>query len=95
MRTSYAMMASRVTPPTEDEGAEVNGAEKAGGVAMGPPQSKLCLIPSNDNSIYGTYNRKIRRLLKGDKKMAKKPRDSGRNNELITSRCIPIDIYKG
>ena len=92
MRTNYAMMASRVTPPTEDEGAEMNGAEEAGGVAIGPPQSKLCLIPSNDSSIYGTYNRKIRRLLKGDKKMAKKPRDSERKNELITSRCIPIDI---
>ena len=27
--------------------------------------------------------------------MAKKPHDSGRKNELIMSRCIPIDIYKG
>ena len=32
---------------------------------------------------------------KGYKKMAKKPRDSGRKNELITSHRIPIDIYKG
>ena len=27
-------MASRVTPPTEDEGAEVDGAKEAGGVAV-------------------------------------------------------------
>ena len=27
--------------------------------------------------------------------MAKKPYDSGRKNELITSHHIPIDIYKG
>ena len=27
--------------------------------------------------------------------MAKKPYDSGRKNELITSRHIPINIYKG
>ena len=34
MRTSYAMMALRVTPPTEDEGAEVDGAKKAGRVVV-------------------------------------------------------------
>ena len=33
MRTSYAMMASRVTPPAE-EGAEVDGEEEAGGVTV-------------------------------------------------------------
>ena len=27
--------------------------------------------------------------------MTKKPCDSGRKNEFITSRRIPIDIYKG
>ena len=27
--------------------------------------------------------------------MAKKTRDSGRKNELITSRRIPINIYEG
>ena len=27
--------------------------------------------------------------------MAKKPYDSGRKNELITSRHVLIDIYKG
>ena len=34
MRTSCATMASRVTPPTEEEGAEVDGAEEAGGVTI-------------------------------------------------------------
>ena len=34
MCTSYAMMASSVTPPTEDEGAEVDGAVEAGGAAV-------------------------------------------------------------
>ena len=33
MCTSCAMMASSVTPPTKDEGAEVDGAVEAGGVA--------------------------------------------------------------
>ena len=34
MHTNRAMMASRVTPPVEDEGAEVDGAVEAGGVAV-------------------------------------------------------------
>ena len=34
MRTSYAMMASRVTLPIEEEGVEVDGVEEAGGVAV-------------------------------------------------------------
>ena len=34
MRISYAMMALRVTPPAEEEGAEVDGVEEAGGVAI-------------------------------------------------------------
>ena len=34
MCTSYAMMASNVTPPTKDEGAKVDGAVEAGGVAV-------------------------------------------------------------
>ena len=34
MRTSYAMMASSVTPPVEDEGAEVEGAVEVRGVAV-------------------------------------------------------------
>ena len=34
MRISYAMMALSVTPPIEDEGAEVDGAVEAGGAAI-------------------------------------------------------------
>ena len=34
MRTSYAMMTSRVTPPAEEEGAEVGVVEEAGGVTV-------------------------------------------------------------
>ena len=34
MCTSYAMMALSVTPPTEEKGAEEDGAEEAGGVAI-------------------------------------------------------------
>ena len=34
MHTSCTMMASRVTPPIEDEGVEVDGAIEAGGVVV-------------------------------------------------------------
>ena len=34
MCTSYAMMAFRVIPPIEDEEAEVDGAEEAGGAVV-------------------------------------------------------------
>ena len=34
MHTSYAMMASRVTPLVEEEGAEVDGVEEARGVIV-------------------------------------------------------------
>jgi len=34
MRSSYAMIASRVTPPADEEGADVEGVEEAGGVTV-------------------------------------------------------------
>ena len=34
MRITCAMMASSITPPAEDEGAEVDGAVEAGGDAV-------------------------------------------------------------
>ena len=34
MHTSCAMIASRVTPPAKDEGAEVDGAVEAGGAVV-------------------------------------------------------------
>ena len=61
----------------------------------GLPQSELCLASSNSSCIYGTHNREVRRLGKGDRKMAKDLCDNWRKNELITGHRIPIDIYKG
>ena len=60
-----------------------------------PLRSKLGLALSDSSSVYGTHNQKMRRLEIGDKKMAKNSHDSQRKNELITSHCIPIDIYEG
>ena len=34
MRCSYAMTTSRVTPPSDEEGADVEEAEEAGGVVV-------------------------------------------------------------
>ena len=34
MRSSSAIMASRITPPTEEEGAKVDELERGGGVAV-------------------------------------------------------------
>ena len=34
MHTSCTMMALKVTPPVEEEGEKVDGAEEAGGVAI-------------------------------------------------------------
>ena len=47
-----------------------------------PPRSKLCLAPSNGSCIYGTHNCEVRRLKKGDKKMAKDTCDSRRKMSL-------------
>ena len=55
---------------------------------------KLCLTPSNGRCSNGTHNREVRRLEIGDKRMAKNPRDSRRENKLITGHRILIDIYK-
>ena len=54
---------------------------------------KLGLTPSDSSSVYGTHDRKMRRLGIRDRKMVKNPCDSRRKNELITGRRIPIDIY--
>ena len=34
MHTSYAMMASRIIPPTKDKEAKVDGVEEVGGVVV-------------------------------------------------------------
>ena len=92
------MTALRVTPPADEEGADVEGVEEAGRVTClcpWPFRSKLGLAPSNGSNVYGTHNHKMRRLGIGDRKMVKDPRDSRRKNELITGRRILIHIYKG
>ena len=59
------------------------------------PWSQLYYAPSNGSYIYGTYIREVGRLGIEDRKMANDSRDNGRKNEIITSRRILIDIYKG
>ena len=98
MRTSYAMIASSVTPPAEDEGEEVDGAVEARGAVMsvqGLPQSKLCCTSSNGSCIDGSYEGEVGRLEIEDRKMVKELHDRRKKNEHITSRHILIDIYKG
>ena len=58
-------------------------------------QSKLGLTPPNRSYTNGTYNSEVRRIRNRDIKMAKTPHDSRRKNELITGRCILIDINEG
>ena len=82
------MIVSRVTAPTKEEGAEVDGGEEVGGVAV-------CVWGRRDLSYDGTHHEKIRRNRKGNGKMAKNLHDSRRKNKLITGRHIPVDIYKG
>ena len=56
---------------------------------------KLCNTPLNGSSVNGTHIREVGRLGIGDRKVAKESNDSKRKNELITSRCVLVDIYKG
>ena len=62
---------------------------------LGLPQAKLCKTLLYCSSVNGTHKQKVRRLRIDNGKMAKESRDSGRKNKLITSLCVPIDIYKG
>ena len=90
------MIVSRVTAPAKEEGAEVDGGEEVGGVAV-------CVWGRRDLSYASVKryqclwhpSRKIRRNRKGNGKMAKNLRDSRRKNKLITGRHIPVDINKG
>ena len=59
-----------------------------------PFQSKLGLAPSNRCHANGTHDSEVSRLTIRDRKMVNDPRDSRRENKLITDRRIPIDIYK-
>ena len=91
-------MASRVAPPVEDKGAEVDGAEEAEGV--------IVLVWGRLNRSYASLRLTVAASMafitvkwgdlgKQTKKMAKDLPDSRKKNELITSHRIPIDIYKG
>ena len=93
MRTSCAMMASSVTPSAEEEGVEVDGAVEAEGVIV--CDWGCSRTPLNGSGVNGTNKRKMGRLMIGDRKVAKEPRDSGRKDELIISHRALIDIYKG
>ena len=69
------MTASKVTPPTEEEGTDVDGTEEAGGVTV-LVWLKKGLTPSNGRCIYGTYDGEVCRLRIGNRRMAENPRDS-------------------
>ena len=76
MCTSYAMMASSVTPPAEDKGAEEDGAVEARRAAI-PIRS--CLNRSYAalrRTIVALYECEVGRNGIGDKELAKEPRDS-------------------
>ena len=60
------MIMSRVTPPTEVEGAKEDGAEGVGGVAV----PKLCLTPFNGSVVNGTHNGEVVVRGKRNRKMA-------------------------
>ena len=60
-----------------------------------PFRSKLGLASLNRSCADGTHDSVIRRIRNRDRKMAKDPHDSRRKNELITGRCILININDG
>ena len=96
MRSSCAMMVASVTPPLEEERAEVDGAEEARGVAVlvhgrfGRSWDSLRLTDRAD----GTYDGEVRRLGIRDRGVANDPRDSRRKDKLITSHRISISIHE-
>ena len=64
-------------------------------LCLGLPRAKLYKTPLYGSGANGTHKRKVRRLKIDNGKMAKKSHDSIRKNELITSCCVPKDIYEG
>ena len=57
--------------------------------------SEAEITSSNSSCVNGTYDEEVIGQKKGDRKMAKNPRDSWRKDELITGHHILINIYKG
>ena len=65
------MIASRVTPPAEEEGAEVDGAEGVGGAAVLNCLERTCTsLRLMVARVYGTHNMEVVRNGKGNIKMA-------------------------
>ena len=89
-------MVASVTPPLEEEGAKVDGAEEARGVAVsvhgrvGRSWALLCLM----YCAGGTYDGEVRRLGIRDRGVANDPRDSRRKDKLIMGRHISISIHE-
>jgi len=90
------MIASSVTPPLEEEKAEVHGREGVGEFVIsirgcfGRSRASL----SNRRRANGTYDGKemITKDRDRDRKMTNDLLDSQRENEFIMCHCISIDI---
>ena len=91
------MVVASVIPPLEEEGVEVDGAEKAKGVTVSVRLLRLKLgrALSNGYNTDGTHDGEVGRLGIRDKGVANDPHDSQRKDKLITSYYIFIDIYEG
>ena len=76
------MMASRVTPAAEEEGAEVEGTKEEG--VVGDVGSSFSIHGRFDRSwallcrieLAGTHNGEVRRVRNGDGEVLEDPRDS-------------------
>ena len=55
---------------------------------------KLALASSNGSYANGTYHDEVKRLVIGDRVVAKNLCENQRENELITGQHILINIYK-
>ena len=90
------MVVASVIPPLEEEGVEVDGAEKAKGVTVSVRLLRLKLGRALSNGYHtdGTHDGEVGRLGIRDKGVANDPHDSQRKDKLITSYYIFIDIYE-
>ena len=88
------MITSRVTPPAEEEGAEVDGAEGVGGAADPDRLERSCALLLLTVAVC-THNMEVAGNGKGNRKMVRNLHDSRREDELITGRYILIYIYDG
>ena len=94
MHSSCAMTASSDTPPTESGGGWNGKGWRSRRLGPWPLWSKLGLTSSNKRCASCTHDGEVSRLRIEDRKMTNDPHDSRRENEIITGRYIPIDIYE-